>query len=192
MTPAQLDKLIPEITISKFLQAQAPKGYTINKVNVYTSKYFKALAPILKSVDRKTLHDYFEWGLVRAWLDGLHKDFAGPLVKFQASKGVKDADFTGDRYKTCLGEMDTELGWIGSALFVQKAFSKEGKELGERIVGDVKNVYAEKLATPSWLSDVAKAASLNKGKIKPFFHRLTKAFAFNYPQMDWTQLTRLS
>jgi endothelin-converting enzyme len=184
MTPAQLDKLVPEITISKFLQSQAPAGYTVNKVNVYTSKYFKALAPIVKSVDRKTLHDYLEWGLVRAWIEGLHKDFTGPLVKFQASKGVKDQDLTGDRWRICLAEMDAELGWIGSSFFVQRAYSKKAKELGERIIGDVKNVYVDKLAKPDWMTEAVKTAALNKGEIGSFLllNRL-KLYLYSYHEV---------
>jgi predicted metalloendopeptidase len=164
MTPAQLEKLVPEIDISKYLQVQAPSNYTIKTVNVYNSKYFKGLSTILKSADRKTLHDYFEWGLVRSWISGLHKDYTTPLVKFHEKMGVKDQDFTGPRWKTCLGEMDEELGWLTSAFFVQRAFSPaaNAKALGERIIHDVNNVYVAKLEAPSFTSDVLKALLLSK------------------------------
>jgi endothelin-converting enzyme len=165
MSPAELDTLVPEISISTFLQKQAPAGYTITKVNVYTTSYFKSLASILKSSDRQTLHDYFQWGLTRALLDGLHKDFLTPLLEFKKKKGSKEAaEATLERWRVCLSEIDTELGWIESAFFVQRAFGKEGKDLGERIVGDIKDVYLEKLKSPSWMSDVAKTAAVTKSK----------------------------
>jgi endothelin-converting enzyme len=178
MNMAQIEKLVPEIDMSRFLKAQLPPSYTINRVNVYTSAYFKSLSSILKAADRKTLHDYFEWGLARAWFDSLHKDFTTPLAKFQTAKGVKDQGLSAERWKTCTSEMDTELGWIGSAIFVQRAFSPEAKALGERIVGELKTVYTEKLqATPNWRSDAAKAAALKKSKI-PTFVRSTRFFFF--------------
>lgn len=165
MSPTELDNLVPTISISTFLQKQAPTGYTVTKVNVYTASYFKSLASILKAADRKTLHDYFEWGLIRALLDGLHKDFTSPLLKFKKSKRAKEAaEVSVERWRTCLVEIDTELGWIESAFFVQRAFGKGGKELGERIIGDIKQVYLEKLKSPGWMSDDAKSASINKGE----------------------------
>jgi endothelin-converting enzyme len=165
MTLAQLDKLVPEINISTFLKAQSPPGYTISRVNVYNQKYFKALATDLKNVDRKTLHDYFEWGLTRAWVSGLHKDFISPLVRFQTAKGVKDPELSStERWKTCLMELDTEMGWIGSAFFVQRAFSKEAKAFGERMIGEIKNEFTTTLNTPTWMSDAIKIVSLSKGE----------------------------
>jgi endothelin-converting enzyme len=167
MTPAELDKLVPEITMSKYLQAQAPAGYTVTKVNVYNSKYFKGLSGILKAADRKTLHDYLQWGLMRALLDGVHKDFTAPIVQFsslKAGKGAKDPEFNPERWKTCLTEIDTELSWLQSSFFVQRAFSKEAKAYGERIIGEIENVYVEKLQAPSWLSPAMKTFALNKGK----------------------------
>jgi predicted metalloendopeptidase len=164
MTLAQLEKIIPEIDVAKYLQVQAPSGYTVKTVNVYDSKYFKGLSTILKSTDRKTLHDYFEWGLVRAWISGLHKDYTTPLVKFHEKMGVKDNELTGPRWKTCIAEMDEELGWLTSAFFVQRAFSPpaKAKALGERIIGDVNNEYVAKLNAPSFISDAVKTVLLNK------------------------------
>jgi endothelin-converting enzyme len=168
MSLAETDKLISEISISKFLQAQAPPGYTINKVNVYTSKYFSSLSGILKSTDRKTLHDYLEWGLVRALLSGLHKDLISPWVQFKNSMGIREAIVPSERWKTCLAEIDTELGWIESGFFVQHAFSREAKEFGERIIGDLKDEFAQRFQTTSWMSNAAKAAAVNKGRIDRF------------------------
>jgi len=54
-------------------------------------------------------------------------------------------------------------------LYVQRAFGKEGKELGERIIGDIKDVYLERLKSSGWMSDDAKSASVNNGEsVAPF------------------------
>ena len=168
MSPAELDKLVPEISISKYLQAQAPPGEVIREVSVAFMEYFRNLSSIIKSSDRQTLHDFFQWGLVRAWIDAIDKDFGVPLRRFKNLMAGKGSNATTERWRTCLLEVDSDLGWIESGVYIQLAFSREAKEFGERIIVDIKQLFMQKLQTPDWMSDSVKAAALNKGEPATF------------------------
>jgi endothelin-converting enzyme len=47
--------------------------------------------------------------------------------------------------------VDGGVGFILSRFFVEKAFSAKAKDLGDRIVSDIKEMFIEKLKITSWM-----------------------------------------
>lgn len=51
---------------------------------------------------------------------------------------------------------------ILSRFFVEKAFSAASKDLGNKIISDVKSVYIERLARLDWMDDSVKVLAAKK------------------------------
>jgi endothelin-converting enzyme len=167
MTPMELDQLVPQISISKYLKAQAPPTYDVKTVIVSTVDYYKNLSSIIRSADRQTLHDYLQWRLIEVWGLRLHNDFNRPLRRFANIMAGKDPDAVPVRWRTCLKEVDFGLGWIESGFFVQRAFGPQSKEFGDRIIHDIKDMFTERFKGLDWMSDTVKTVAAKKGE----FHR---------------------
>jgi endothelin-converting enzyme len=75
----------------------------------------------------------------------------------------RDSDAIGERWRTCVSEIDGNLGWLLSAAFVERAFSAEAKSLGDRIIRDIKAVFSERLNTFEWMSNSTKQVAAKKG-----------------------------
>ena len=54
------------------------------------------------------------------------------------------------------------MGWILSRFFVEKAFSAKAKEFGDRIVSDIKTLFAEKLTKSEWMEKSVVKLAIDK------------------------------
>ena len=55
-------------------------------------------------------------------------------------------------------------GWILSKFFVEKAFSEEAKQFGDRIVSDIKVQFIKKLGGAEWMSKGVRDHGIEKGE----------------------------
>ena len=55
-------------------------------------------------------------------------------------------------------------GWILSKFFVEKAFSEEAKQFGDRIVSDIKVQFIKKLGGAEWMSKDVRYHGIEKGE----------------------------
>lgn len=55
------------------------------------------------------------------------------------------------------------LGWILSKFYVEKAFSAEAKDFGDRIVSDIKSQFIKKLKKADWMSKDVRKLGIEKG-----------------------------
>jgi endothelin-converting enzyme len=134
------------------------------KVIVNDKYYFGNLSSIIKATPRQTLHDYFQWRLIATWHGGVHKSLNAPLRRFNNRLLGRDPDALADRWRLCIAEVDAALGHILGGVFISRMFTKKDKQLGDQVIQDVKNVFAENLKTLDWMSASAKEVAARKGK----------------------------
>jgi endothelin-converting enzyme len=161
-----LDKLVPEISTTNYLKAQAPSGYPIdsNRTAIIGDiNYYRALSKIIQATPRDTLHAYFKWRLMGAYQMRLHKDFTLPMRQFGNRLSGRDANTVSDRWRICLSELDSGLSNLYSAAFIERAFTSKDKDLGDRIIHDIKTVFSERLKGFDWMSDKSKNIAAKKG-----------------------------
>ena len=56
------------------------------------------------------------------------------------------------------------VGWILSKFFIERAFSEEAKNFGDRIVSDIKDQFIKKLQVTEWMSKDVRQKGIEKGK----------------------------
>jgi endothelin-converting enzyme len=158
--------MVPEISVITYLKALVPKEYTIgpeSTVIVTDINYFKNLSTIIKTTPREQAHDYFVSRLISTWGGRLHKNFTSPSRAFTNALGGKDPNNITPRWRVCINDIDSNLGYILGAAFVQRSFSTADKSLGDRIISDIKDVFRAKFKDFEWMSDEVKQKAANKG-----------------------------
>jgi endothelin-converting enzyme len=125
--------------------------------------FFTKISGIIDSTPREVLHAYFQQRLVMTWAGRLGKEYTRPLRVYSNLMAGRDPFSESERWRTCSSEIDSALGWILSAAYVEKAFSADAKKLGDRIVSDIKAVFSERLMKFDWMSEKTKALAVKKG-----------------------------
>jgi endothelin-converting enzyme len=163
---AEVEKMVPEFSLTEYLKSMVPSGYAITPdttVIVTDINYFKNLSTIIKISPRESVHDYFVSRIISTWAGRLHKNFTAPSRAFSNSLGGKDPNNITPRWRVCINDIDTNLGYILGAAFVQRSFSTADKSLGDRIISDIKDVFKAKFKDFEWMSEEVKQKAANKG-----------------------------
>jgi len=161
-TPADMDKLLPAISVSKFLDGVKPAAYQPKMILNSDTLFYANLSTILKGTSRKTVHGYMQSRIIGTWGGRLHKDYRWPAKVFANSQAGRDAFSESERWRTCLSEVDSGLGWLLSAAFVERAFSQDAKALGDRIVSDIKAEFSARLKKLAWMTPATQALAAKK------------------------------
>jgi endothelin-converting enzyme len=165
MPSSNVDNLVPQISITNFLKAQVPRGYDVRDIIVTDHLYYGSISAILTNTPRSVLHAFFQWHIINTFADKLSRDVNKPWRTFREQlDGL--AEFTPERWRTCVNELDSRygLGWMLSGFYVERAFTPQAKDYGDRIVRDIKAAFAERLKEVDWMSDNVKERAAKKGQ----------------------------
>ena len=158
-TLVETESLLPQVSFSSIFDNMAPRHYRADRLIINTPAYLKSLSKTLQETSKETLQAYFVWKVVQAYADKTEHSSLKPLTRFNNQMRGKDPDASEERWRKCVREVDDDLGWILSKFFVGKAFSKEAKDFGDRIVYDIRHQFSEQLKTTEWMTkDVRKLA----------------------------------
>lgn len=163
--PMKLDEvrsLIPQLSIQYIIAGLAPPGFSTNRIIVGSSSYLKALSHVLKTTSAETIQAYFVWKIVQRYAEKIEDIALKPLLRFNNQLQGKDPDATQERWRTCVDNVDRGLGWILSKFFIEKAFSEEAKNFGDKIVSDIKTQFIEKLKIAAWMSPDVRQLGIEK------------------------------
>lgn len=163
-TLLETQSLLPQVSFSYIFDNMAPPHYQPDRLIINTPAYLKSLSKTLQGTTKEALQAYFVWKVVQAYADKLEHSSLKPLTRFNNKMRGKDPDASEERWRKCVREVDHDLGWILSKFFVGKAFSKEAKEFGDRIVYDIRHQFANKLKTTKWMTKDVRKLGMEKVK----------------------------
>jgi endothelin-converting enzyme len=170
--------LCPEIDLQGIVNAvAAPTGTKVQRILVSQPEYLEKLSQILNETHQSTLQQFFIWKAVQSLGEYVESDALLPWVRFHneiqgkvcwpsniefATDRVQEPDAKSDRWRTCVSHVDSGLGWILSRFFVEAAFSKKAKDLGDRIVSEIKDSFIKKLKATEWMDKEVVALAIKK------------------------------
>lgn len=158
----EAEALVPELSISDVIEKLAPNGYRPDKLIIGSPSYLKKLSSVLQETSAETLQAYFVWKTVQTYAYKIEDDVLKPLKRFDNELQGKDPESSEERWRTCIKFTDSGLGWILSKFFVEKAFSKEAKNFGDRIVSDIKAQFVKRLNDVDWMTRDVKDLGIQK------------------------------
>jgi endothelin-converting enzyme len=162
-----MQKMVPEINFIKYLQAFVPQGYPITPdrmVLLTDMYYFGNLSSFIQKTSRQDFHSVFRWAVAGAYSGRLHQNYTIPSRRFNNILSGKDPDTISPRWRTCLSEVESALSYILSAAYIERAFKQGDKELGDRIIKDLKNVYSDRIQKLDWMTESVKQLTIKKGR----------------------------
>ncbi|RJE21177.1 endothelin-converting enzyme [Aspergillus sclerotialis] len=151
--------LLPDISFAGIISNFAPSGYKGNRLIVISPSYMKSLSEILSQTPRETVQLFLKWKIIQSWVNVIEDPKVEALRRFNNKVAGKQPDAKEDRWRTCVKRLDNNLSWILSRFYILDAFSTGSKELGDKIVTDIRERFVFTLAQTSWMSqDVRKLA----------------------------------
>lgn len=155
----ETQSLLPEISFAEITSNFAPAGYKANRLIVMSPSYMKSLSEILSQTPRETVQVFLKWKIIQSWVNVIEDPKVEALRRFNNKVAGKEPDAKEDRWRTCVKRLDNSLDWILSRFYILDAFSTGSKELGDKIVTDMRERFVFTLAQTSWMSqDVRKQA----------------------------------
>ncbi|KAJ3547914.1 hypothetical protein NM208_g1262 [Fusarium decemcellulare] len=161
---SEVEARTPAVSVRTYLTSHYPEGYRGSRTLVRTGHYFEAMSEILEQADREAIQGFLVWQSIVTLSSKLHPDFRRPLQRLENSFSGLDLEAAPERWTTCVRETGERFRWIYGAAFVGKAFSPEAKALAERMVGEFKGVYSERLEATEWMGKAVKQRALLKVK----------------------------
>ncbi|KAK4690752.1 hypothetical protein P7C71_g6112, partial [Lecanoromycetidae sp. Uapishka_2] len=162
LTVDETQALLLQVDLKDLIYTLAPSGFSPEKLIVGSPSYLRKVSTVLQDTTAEVLQAYFVWKTVQTYAYKIEDDALKPLVRFNNELQGKDPDASEERWRTCIKVADNGLGWILSKFFVEKAFSKEAKEFGDRIVYDIKDQFIKKLLGAEWMSEDVRQLGLLK------------------------------
>lgn len=158
MSRAQAAALMPRLGLEALWQDLDLK---FDSVVVAQPQFLRRLDELLAQVPMETWRDYHRWHLLRT---------AAPFLPYQIQKahfGFYETTLQGTeqmkpRWRRVAGELGSGLGEALGQLFVERYFSPEAKKDVERMVEDMRNAYAERIANLAWMSKATQEKALKK------------------------------
>ncbi|GAM91522.1 hypothetical protein ANO11243_095740 [Dothideomycetidae sp. 11243] len=153
----------PTISIKSIIKSLAP-GAKPDKIIVASPDYLRALAKIIKAQKHEVIRTYLVWKAVEAYASAIEGDSVAALRRFNNKLRGKEPDSKPERWRTCVGMVDGDLPWILSRFFIERAFSKEAKDLGDSIIHDIKTQFIVKLKQSGWMTPSVRKLAISKVK----------------------------
>jgi putative endopeptidase len=133
----------------------------VDSVIVGQPEFYKELDKVIAGEDMRTLRDYLEFHLVRAFAPYLGRPFADASFDFY-SKTLRGAKEQRPRWKRVLDAEGRAMGEAVGQLFVKEYFNETAKKRYEQIVENVRSAYKDRIEALTWMSDSTKQQALHK------------------------------
>ncbi|KAI0853671.1 endothelin-converting enzyme 1 [Daldinia vernicosa] len=159
---ADTGKIGPAIGLDSIVKALAPQNYTADTMLLAFPEFLGNVSDILSKTSKSTVQSYLVWQLVNQYSSYVEGPEVQPIVRFSNTLSGRDPDTKTERWKTCVGYVDSTLGWILSRFYIEATFSDKAKEFGDQIILDIKKQFISKLNDLSWMDDSVKKLAVNK------------------------------
>ncbi|KAI1699239.1 peptidase family m13 domain-containing protein [Ditylenchus destructor] len=123
-------------------------------------EFFKRLAKLLQSTDKKIIADYIIWRYTSAWsfqLDERFDDVQQSFLKSFIGKQSKSP-----RWKDCIAAAGSRLSYASGAMYVRKHFNKEDRGAALEMIEDLRGSFRIMLNENDWMMEETKVYALEK------------------------------
>ncbi|XP_061893984.1 endothelin-converting enzyme 1 [Entelurus aequoreus] len=160
MEAKDLKTLAPAVDWMPYLsEVFAPVPLTESEpLVVYAIEYLQKVSELIQNTNKSLLNNYMIMKVVRKMVSNLDQRFQDTEQRFlEVMYGTKKS--CTPRWKLCVSDTDSSLGFALGAMFVKDTFAEDSKAIAEDMVGEIKKAFEESLKYVSWMdADTKKAA----------------------------------
>lgn len=162
LNQTEVENLLPQISISTLVEKRVPKYLPEGKFIVQSPAYLRSLSEILNQTSSETIEHYLQWKLIVGYYSRIESEAVRPLYEFYNLLRGKDVASRPERWRTCIGHVDSGLGWILSHHYIKESFSQDSKDFGDQVIQDIKDRLANKLQNSEWMSKDVREMAIEK------------------------------
>ncbi|XP_036386960.1 endothelin-converting enzyme 1 isoform X2 [Megalops cyprinoides] len=130
-------------------------------VVVYAKEYLQKVSDLINGTDKSLLNSYMIMKVVRKMVSILDQRFQDAEQRFfEVMYGTKKS--CTPRWKLCVSDTDSALGFALGALFVKATFTEDSKAIAEDMVSEIKLAFEDGLQYVSWMDTETKKAAKEK------------------------------
>uniref|UniRef100_A0A673FXG5 Endothelin-converting enzyme 1 n=1 Tax=Sinocyclocheilus rhinocerous TaxID=307959 RepID=A0A673FXG5_9TELE len=159
----ELATLAPAVDWMPFLSAVfTPVALNDSEpVVVYAKEYLQKVSELISNTNKSVLNNYMIMKVVRKMVSILDQRFQDAEQRFlEVMYGTKKS--CTPRWKLCVSDTDSALGFALGALFVKATFSEDSKAFVEDMVSEIKWAFEGSLKTVGWMDPKTKKAAKEK------------------------------
>ncbi|KAG0337101.1 hypothetical protein BG000_005831 [Podila horticola] len=120
------------------------------------------LQQLLEKTSTTTLQNYFTWSLIRQLAGSLSMTYRQPLRELYAVLSGISAGVVPDRWKTCVGFVNTNLGDMAGQYFVEQAFKGNSRDVVNSLIDSLRATYTKGFPELDWLDTYTKKGANDK------------------------------
>ncbi|XP_046881183.1 endothelin-converting enzyme 1 isoform X1 [Hypomesus transpacificus] len=130
-------------------------------VVVYAREYLQKVSDLILITNKSLLNNYMMMKVVRKMVSILDQRFQDAEQRFfEVMYGTKKS--CTPRWKLCVSDTDSALGFALGALFVKSTFAEDSKAIAENMVSEIKWAFEDSLKYVSWMDPETKKAAKEK------------------------------
>uniref|UniRef100_A0A8C4HN60 Endothelin-converting enzyme 1 n=1 Tax=Dicentrarchus labrax TaxID=13489 RepID=A0A8C4HN60_DICLA len=163
MEAKDLTTLVPAVDWMPYLtEVFAPVPLNESEpVVVYAKEYLQKVSDLITKTNKSLLNNYMIMKVVRKMVSILDQRFQDAEQRFlEVMYGTKKS--CTPRWKLCVSDTDSALGFALGAMFVKATFAEDSKAIAEDMVAEIKWAFEESLKYVSWMDSETKKAAKEK------------------------------
>ncbi|KAI1143296.1 Metalloprotease [Hypoxylon sp. FL0543] len=158
----------PEFDLPSVLKALSP--LPLNRTSYPFPEYSAFLSETLANTTKPAIQAYFLWQTIQKFKKSVEGPEIQPLIEFRNQVDGKDASFTQERWRTCMADVDSKMGWLLSKPYVEIKYTDALKKALEEMTTRVQSKLASNIAQIEWMT--AKVKEIAKQKVEAITHNL--------------------
>lgn len=152
LTVNELHNSIPQIDWRRYLSIVQERPVNSSEVVImFAMNYMKNLVLLLAKSEPKTIANYIIWRFVRHRVNNLDDRFQDAKQKFYFVLFGREQ--SPQRWKTCVNQVNSNMGMAVGAMFVRKYFDENSKRDTLAMTYELQQSFRELLTTTSWLDE---------------------------------------
>ncbi|XP_034056901.1 endothelin-converting enzyme 1 isoform X1 [Gymnodraco acuticeps] len=163
MEAKDLSTLVPAVDWMPYLtEVFAPVQLNESEpVVVYAKEYLQQVSELILKTNKSLLNNYMIMKVVRKMVSILDQRFQDAEQRFlEVMYGTKKS--CSPRWKLCVSDTDSALGFALGAMFVKDTFPEDSKTIAEDMVAEIKWAFEDSLKDVIWMDSETKKAAKEK------------------------------
>ncbi|KAG0033325.1 hypothetical protein BGZ82_006140 [Podila clonocystis] len=162
-TLAQIAELTPAIDWPTLLEnTLAANTQVPDPIIVSSPDFHTRLQQLLEKTSTTTLQNYFTWSLIRQLAGNLSMPYRQPLRELYAVLSGISAGVVPDRWKTCVGFVNANLGDMAGQYFIEQAFKGNSRDVVNSLIDSLRATYTKGFPELDWLDTYTKKGASEK------------------------------
>lgn len=161
MTVESLYESVPDIDWQRYLEVVLQVKIDRNETIVmFALSFMKDLVQLLNRTQPKTIANYMLWKFVRHRINSLDDRFH--QAKQQFYNVLIGREKSPPRWKSCVNQVNTNMGMAVGAMFVRKYFDENSKQDTLAMTHELQESFREILNETSWLDEETRSLAERK------------------------------